>query len=62
VSLWILEFRTRKRKNGKWSEWSSMEHKDRPCVAYREYPSDRTLSADCYERRAVEYVRKEETN
>ena len=59
-TLWVLEFRTRKRRNGKWSEWESMEHDYRTVTAYREYPTDRVFANPTYERRAVEYNRKEE--
>ena len=56
-SLWVLEYRTRKRRNGKWSEWSSMEPIFRPVTANRVPPPIQMF--DKYEQRAVEYVRKE---
>ena len=58
-SLWVLEYRTRERKNGKWSEWSSMDHPSHPVTAFREYPEDQILTYDKYEKKAVEYVRVE---
>ena len=58
-SLWVLEYRHRNRKNGKWSEWSPMEPDFRSATAYRSYPEDQVFAHEKYERRAVEYVRKE---
>ena len=58
MSLWVLEYRTRERKNGKWSEWYSTEREDHPVVAYREYPDDRVMQAPRYERRAIEYAER----
>lgn len=58
-SLWVLEYRTRERKNGKWSEWFSIDHPDRPATAFREYPTAQIFSHEKYEKRAVEYVRAE---
>lgn len=59
MSFWILEYRTRKRRNGKWDEWQTIARNDQPCTAYRQYPDDRIMSEALYECRAVEYVRKE---
>lgn len=55
-SIWILEYRTRERKNGKWSEWASCDRADDPLSAYREYPSERVFAHEKYARRAIEYV------
>lgn len=57
-SLWVLEYRTRERKNGKWSEWAPDGAAYRPATAFKEYPSDQVFAHERYERRAVEYVRK----
>lgn len=56
-SVWLMEYRTRERKNGKWSEWYEMDYSSNPRAAYRSFPNDRMVSEVKYERRAVEYVR-----
>lgn len=58
-SVWLLEYRSRERKNGKWSEWANNEGWKGVGMrnAYSEYPSREVLSHEKYERRAVEYVR-----
>lgn len=55
--LWILEFRTRERKNGKWSEWSPIANDVH--TAYSYYPADKVVQYDKYEKRAVRYDRAE---
>ena len=58
-SIWILEYRHRDRKNGKWSEWQSTELETRIAItAYRRCPV--AVEGQMYERRAVEYVAKAE--
>lgn len=60
MSLWVMEYRTRKRRNSKWEAWRSIEPDDRIAVtAFREYPAAEVINEPTYERRAVEYVRKE---
>jgi hypothetical protein len=58
-SLWIQEFRSRKRKNGKWSEWLSTQPGNLIVItAYTVAPPE--SCDDTYERRPVEYIRKPE--
>ena len=57
VKLWTLECRTRERKNGKWSEWKSVEPPDRPRTAFIQYPAVDVVQNEKYERRAVEFTR-----
>ena len=59
ASYWILEFRTRTRSNGKWSEWRKMVHPERPTTAWPKYPSEQVVYETYYQRRAVEYKRIE---
>lgn len=60
MRLWVLEYRTRKRRNSKWEPWRSIEPAGRIAVtAFREYPKAEVMQEATYERRAVEYVRKE---
>lgn len=59
MSLWALEYRHRERKNGKWSEWATDAPQGRTLTVYREYPHDLVVSYPKYERRAVEFTRKE---
>ena len=57
-SVWLLEYRHRERKNGKWSEWQSSDNS--ACVVLlRTYPASSICQEDKYQRRAVEYIRKE---
>lgn len=56
-SVWLLEYRTRKRKNGKWSEWASRDRTDSTAQAYHVFPDVLVFANEKYERRAVEYVR-----
>lgn len=57
-SVWILEYRTRERKNGRWSEWEALHFIGRrPATAYSGYPSHLVCAHDKYESRAVEFVR-----
>lgn len=59
-SIWMLETRNRGRKNGKWSDWESMDNRNRSLMGtYRIYPADRIRNDDKYQVRAVEYRRIE---
>ena len=59
--LWILEYRTRNRKNGKWSEWFAMDNVNsgRAVTAYPFYPASDVFKHEKYERRAVKFTRAE---
>ena len=59
MELWIIEFRTRERKNGKWAEWNTFDAGAITVQAFRVYPSHRVFKEAKYETRAVEYVPKE---
>ena len=56
-SVWLVEFRHRDRKNGKWSEWQSINAEFRNPYAYINSPA--IVMGDKYQTRAVEYIRKE---
>lgn len=59
-SVWILEYRVRPRKNSKWGEWRFMEPESRGYqTSFTSYPAREVVSHEKYEKRAVEYVRKE---
>ena len=58
-SMWILEYRVRERKNGKWSDWQPMRSESSSQVTYCEYPETELADHDKYQRRAVEYRRVE---
>ena len=58
-SVWLIEFRHRGRKNGKWSDWTTNDNPLSPQTAYIEFPADRIRVEEKYQRRAVEYVRLE---
>ena len=57
-SVWMVEYRNRARKNGRWSEWQPVDNINggRPASAYSEYPSHLVFAHDHHERRAVEFV------
>lgn len=52
--LWIVEYRTRKRRNGKWSEWTPIERPGH-VTAYAS-PVKLTIF-EMYETRTVEFCR-----
>ncbi len=58
-SIWILEYRFRSRKNGKWSEWTSMDNVNRIALtAFSQYPAEDVFAHEKYERRAIEFKRE----
>lgn len=58
-SLWVMEVRNRTRKNGKWTEWVPVRDWSAELNAYTVFPAKEGAQETYYERRAVEYVRKE---
>jgi hypothetical protein len=59
-SVWLLEYRYRERKNGKWSNWCPSEGSYVTISsAFRKFPAETIFNEEKYQRRAVEYVRKE---
>ena len=58
-SVWIAEERVRSDRSQKWSPWRPM---DSPCIgllAYSRPVEFTSYATGTYERRAVEYARKE---
>jgi hypothetical protein len=56
ASIWMVETRRRVRKNGKWCPWDAQYGN----TAYLEYPTKEVRQDTYCEKRAVEYIRKEE--
>lgn len=60
--VWLLECRSRARKNGKWSEWETMQDwrgGSGRAVVLLEFPTEEIVAYPTFERRAVKYVRQE---
>ena len=55
TNVWLIEGRHRQRKNGKWSEWESVYGS----TYYMERPVNQEIKEIYYERRDVEYIRRE---